>query len=209
MSAPDSTPDKTGKGIHPSSSLEIAQRKIQALGLSEEESKMIDAIEIMMKQYSQESMENIEQRFENFETSIKPYFEKMVGEHLVSINEGLNQFLSVIKKESVTPKELKKSMEDLMEVVNSDAIEEIKKFTPDQLQALHSEVVEPLKEHIGLGINTVMRNVNTTHDNIVEHTKALAQQLSDRIADSKAEIKQSLGEVKSSISAMKLPRTFQ
>lgn len=203
------TNENDSMGIHPSSRMEIARKKIEALGLAEEESRMIDAIDILMRQYSENSTEDREKRFENFERSIKPYFEEMISEHLVSINTGLNQFLGQLQKEHITPQELKKSIEDLMQIVNSDAIEEVKQFSPEQLKSLHDSIVNPLKEHIVEGINGLQSDLVNAHDNLIIHTKSLAQQLSDKIQSSKTEIKESVGAVKSKIDAMKVKRTLQ
>lgn len=73
--------------IHPSTRVELMKKKIEDMGLSETEARIIDALDGLMHS-----------RFEDFEDSIKPFFVQMVGDHLDSIGDGLNQFLAVLKK---------------------------------------------------------------------------------------------------------------
>ncbi len=162
-------------GIHPSRRMEIAEKKIEDLGLKEEESKMIDIVDKLMQQYSEDG------DIEKYETSMNLYFEEMIRDHLASINTGLNQFLGKLKKENITPSELEKAIENLMDIVNSDAIEEMKEVSSEQLRSLHNSIVKPLKAHMIESFNLVQDNANSSHGNLVQRTKRLAQQLSDII----------------------------
>ena len=188
---------------------EEAEKYIESLALSQEESKIVNAMNGLMQIYSQKSLETIEKRMENFESGILPYFEKMIADHLLAVEKGLNDFLEITAKDHVPPKEIKASMDALMEIVRSPSVEEMKAFSSVELKQLHDSVVVPLKAHVEEGINFLNRERGESHNTIMRQIHIAGEQILDNIMIARHDIKDSIGAVRSKLEGMNIPRTLQ
>jgi len=92
-----------------------AQNYIESLELSQEQLKMIKAMHVLIQIYTRNNREYMEKRFDDFELSLKQYFEKMIGDHRGAIDDMLNKFLGEWYTKNMVPMKLKVSMENLIE----------------------------------------------------------------------------------------------
>ena len=92
-----------------------AQNYIESLELSQEQLKIVKAMNVLIQIYTRRNREYMEKRFDDFEVSIKQYFEKMIGDHLGAMDDVLNKFLGEWYMKNMVSVKLKVSMENLIE----------------------------------------------------------------------------------------------
>lgn len=177
---------------------EEADKYIESLVLSQEESKIVNAMNGLMQIYSQKSLETVEKRMESFESGI-----------LLAIEKGLNDFLEITSKDHVPPKEIKASIEALMEIVKSPSIEEMKGFSSVELKQLHDSIVVPLTANMEEGFNFLNREQGDSHNKIMRQIHTAGEQILDNIMVARHDIKDSIGAVRSKLEGMNIPRTIQ
>ncbi len=92
-----------------------AQNYIGSLELSQEQLKILKAMNVLIQIYTRRNREYMEKRFDDFEVSVKQYFEKMIGNHRGAMDNVLNKFLGEWYTKNMVPMKLKSSMENLIE----------------------------------------------------------------------------------------------
>jgi hypothetical protein len=92
-----------------------ARNYIESLELSQEQLKMIKAMHVLIQIYTRSNREYMEKRFDDFEVSLKRYFEKMIGDHRGAMDDVLNKFLGEWYTKNMVPAKLNISMKNLIE----------------------------------------------------------------------------------------------
>ena len=196
------------KSLHPSTKHEIMRDSIDALGLNDEQEKLIEAMDLMMKHYAQD---NTEHRREHFDEKLQPYFDQMVTEHLAHIDSSLHTFMENIVKKSVAVEDFERAINLLLQTIKSPAVEEAKEggFTTLELKQLHTQIVTPLMSEL-LAVNSrINDNIDLSHDVIMKQMMKNGNTLIDVIRETSTSIKQAIGGVKSNLEGINFPRTLR
>jgi len=196
------------KSLHPSTKHEIMRDSIDALGLNDEQEKLIEAMDLMMKHYAQD---NTEHRREHFDEKLQPYFDQMVTEHLAHIDSSLHTFMETIVKKSVAVEDFERAINLLLQTIKSPAIEEAKEggFTTLELKQLHTQIVTPLTNELIEMNNRIIRNIDQSHDVLMKQMSNNGHALADIIRETSASIKQAIGGVKSNLESINFPRSLR
>lgn len=194
--------DDHGKqNIHPVAKFQEEKKYLEGLGLSEEERRLMNAMDIALKHYSENHIDAIDQKLKQFENNIQPIFEKIVEDHLIAVQNGVNAFIEAYNKENTTPNELKASMEHLSRLLNSKPAQEARSLSNDDLKAIYDRIVPVLRDEIVEGFTDTNNNLTTSHKVIVDINNANTRNLYNEMVKFRNEIMQNVNEAKIKIDA--------
>lgn len=94
-----------------------AQNYIESLDLSPEQLKILRSMNILIQIYSANNKKDMDKRFELLESSMRHYFEQLIGEHINSMDDVLNKYMGEWYRKNIVPEKLKVSMEHLTDKI--------------------------------------------------------------------------------------------
>ena len=96
-----------------------AESYIKSLQLDIDQLKMLRAIHVLIQIYDNHNRREMEEKFTDFEVSIKKYFAELINGHLVSADDMINKFYGIWYRDYKLPSEIHSSLEQLVQNIKS------------------------------------------------------------------------------------------